>query len=53
MATEVKLQLPRSVLAVRNGVGHGSYQLFGETSRAIDDFLIEGTLPEHGRMYES
>jgi pimeloyl-ACP methyl ester carboxylesterase len=53
MATEVSLQLPNSVLAIRNGVGHGSYQLFGETSKAIDTFLIKGTLPEHGKMYES
>lgn len=53
MATEINLQVSNSVLAIRNGVGHGSYALFGETSKAIDTFLINGTLSEQGKMYNS
>jgi hypothetical protein len=47
-ANGVRDQLPTSVLVVRDGVGHTSYQVFGESSRVIDGFLIDGKLPEDG-----
>jgi pimeloyl-ACP methyl ester carboxylesterase len=51
-AVNVRSQLPNSVLALRNGVGHTSYQLYGHTSAAIDKFLLEGILPEDGTTYD-
>lgn len=50
-ANGVRDQLPTGVLGVRKGVGHTSYQVFGESSRAIDKFLIQGVLPEDGTVF--
>jgi hypothetical protein len=52
-ADNVRDQLPKSVLILRNGVGHTSYQLYGNTSAAMDLFLLNGTLPGDGTMYDT
>jgi pimeloyl-ACP methyl ester carboxylesterase len=52
-ANNVRSQIPHSVLIVRNGVGHLSYPMFGQTSAAVDDFLVDGKLPVQGTTYDS
>jgi hypothetical protein len=47
-ANNVKAQLPGSVLLIRDGVGHSSYQLGGDSAKAADKYLIEGVMPEDG-----
>jgi hypothetical protein len=49
-ANGVRDQLPTAALITRNGYGHTSYQVFGESSKAIDDFLINGKLPKDGTV---
>jgi hypothetical protein len=53
MADGLRQQIPNSILIVRNGVGHASYQTFGETSAVMDDFLMNGKLPIQGTTYDS
>jgi hypothetical protein len=52
-ANGVRDQLPSGNLVVRNGFGHTSYQGFGESSRAIDTFLIGGFMPAEGTVFET
>lgn len=52
-ATGLKSQIPTARLLTRNGSGHSSYLLFGETSKAIDRFLITGELPEDGAILDT
>lgn len=52
-ANGVRDQLPGSVLVMRRGVGHTSYQVFGESSGVIDGFLIDGILPRDGAVFET
>jgi pimeloyl-ACP methyl ester carboxylesterase len=49
----LKEQLPNSKLVLRNGIGHTSYLLFGNTSRAIDSFLLQGVLPADNTVLDS
>jgi pimeloyl-ACP methyl ester carboxylesterase len=44
-AHALKEQIQNVVLLTRNGDGHTSYFLKGETTNAIDAYLINGTLP--------
>ncbi|KAE9373980.1 hypothetical protein N431DRAFT_456696 [Stipitochalara longipes BDJ] len=44
-AHSLKEQIENVVLLTRNGSGHTSYFLHGETTNAIDAYLINGTLP--------
>jgi pimeloyl-ACP methyl ester carboxylesterase len=53
MANNIRIQIPQSSLVVRNGGGHCSYQTFGDTTAAIDEFLITGTMPVDGTNYDS
>jgi len=46
-------QMPNAVNLWRNGSGHTSYFLLGDTSRAIDTFLIDGTLPSDETVLQS
>ncbi|OJJ45180.1 hypothetical protein ASPZODRAFT_160618 [Penicilliopsis zonata CBS 506.65] len=39
-ANGLKAQIPGALLATRNGDGHTSYLLFGETSKATDEYLV-------------
>ncbi|KAI1097967.1 alpha/beta-hydrolase [Jackrogersella minutella] len=43
----------KSVLLVRNGSGHTSYLLGGETTAAINSYLLNLTLPEPGTVLDS
>ncbi|KAI1413035.1 alpha/beta-hydrolase [Hypoxylon sp. FL1857] len=43
----------KSVLLVRNGSGHTSYLRGGETTSAINAYLLNLTLPEPGTVYDS
>lgn len=52
-ANTLRLQIPSSVLILRNGSGHTSYQTFGETSAAMDAFLLTGELPPQGTTFNS
>jgi pimeloyl-ACP methyl ester carboxylesterase len=52
-ANSVRLQMPNSVLVVRNGAGHTSYGQVGKTTMAIDAFLVNGTMPAQGTMYDN
>lgn len=42
-----------AVLLTRDGVGHTSYSLGGDTSKAMDKYIINLTLPEAGTVYKS
>lgn len=44
-AAGLREQIPNAVSLWRNGTGHTSYFLLGDTSKAIDTFLIDGELP--------
>ncbi|KAH8887160.1 alpha/beta-hydrolase [Thozetella sp. PMI_491] len=52
-AEGVRGQLPSAVNIWRNGSGHTSYLRNGKTARAMDAFLIEGTIPADGTTYDS
>lgn len=52
-ANGLRLQIPNSVLILRKGSGHTTYFTFGETSKAIDKFLMMGQLPKQGMTYDS
>ncbi|OAA59707.1 Alpha/beta hydrolase fold-1 [Niveomyces insectorum RCEF 264] len=42
-----------SVLLTRDGDGHSSYVLFGDTQKAMDAYLVNVTVPEPGTVYSS
>jgi hypothetical protein len=52
-ANAVRLQMPNSILVVRDGVGHTSYGQVGQTTAAVDAFLVNGTIPTQGTVYDS
>jgi pimeloyl-ACP methyl ester carboxylesterase len=52
-ADAVREQVPTGVNIWRDGAGHTSYWLYGDTQQAIDDFLITGTLPADGTIFTS
>lgn len=52
-AEGLREQLPSGVSITRNGSGHTSHYLRGETSAATDRFLVTGELPEDGTVYQS
>ncbi|KAJ4130189.1 hypothetical protein NW768_007171 [Fusarium equiseti] len=52
-AEGVREQLPKRVSITRNGAGHTSHYLQGETSQAMDRFLATGKLPRDGTVYEN
>jgi len=52
-ANGVKNQMPGSVLVTREGAGHTSYFLSGDSSRAIDAFLLKGKMPKEGTVFNS
>ena len=52
-AEGTKAQIPKAHMIFRNGSGHSSFMLGGETSKASMKFLIEGTLPADGTVYDS
>ena len=52
-ATEIQSQIGNSVLLIRSGSGHTSYQLRGEAAAIIDTFLVEGVLPQQSTIVYS
>lgn len=50
-ALSLKDEMANSVAVYRDGSGHTSYVLGGETQAVIDEFLLEGTIPETGTVY--
>ncbi|KAK3385767.1 Alpha/Beta hydrolase protein [Podospora didyma] len=54
-ATGLREQIPNgaAVNLWRNGTGHTSYFLHGDTSTAIDNFLVDGTLPADDTVLQS
>jgi pimeloyl-ACP methyl ester carboxylesterase len=52
-AVSVRQQIPSAVNVWRDGAGHTSYLEYGDTSKAMDEFLISGSLPAAGTVYDS
>lgn len=52
-ANSLRLEIPSSVLIIRNGAGHTSYFSGGKTSAAMDDFFLTGNLPADCTMFDS
>ncbi|KAH8657768.1 Alpha/Beta hydrolase protein [Xylariales sp. PMI_506] len=52
-ALGVRDQIPQAVNIFRNGSGHSSYWLQGDTAAAMDEFFLTGTLPVDGTTYDS
>ncbi|KAF5631734.1 tripeptidyl aminopeptidase [Fusarium sp. NRRL 52700] len=52
-ADGVREQLTRRVSITRNGPGHTSHYLKGDTSKAMDRYLATGKLPRDGTVYKT
>ena len=52
-AEGVREQLTKRVSITRNGAGHTSHYLQGETSQAMDRYLATGKLPRDGTVYKN
>ncbi|KAF5245039.1 hypothetical protein FANTH_7508 [Fusarium anthophilum] len=52
-AEGVREQLTRRVSITRNGAGHTSHYLKGDTRKAIDRYLATGKLPKDGTVYKT
>jgi pimeloyl-ACP methyl ester carboxylesterase len=50
-AERLRRQLPTAVSISRNGSGHTSHMLLGETRKAIDDYLATGKMPRDGEIF--
>ncbi|EXJ71314.1 uncharacterized protein A1O5_05120 [Cladophialophora psammophila CBS 110553] len=53
MAVNLQTEIEGSVLLTRRGDGHTSYGLHGDTQRAIDNYLVNLTLPGVGTIYDT
>ncbi|KAK3650513.1 hypothetical protein LTR56_006218 [Elasticomyces elasticus] len=52
-AVNVQAQIPSSILLTRDGDGHTSYFTEGETTAAINAYLVNGTVPVPNTVLES
>lgn len=52
-SVQQRWQIPNSFNIWRDGGGHTDYHGMGEAQKAIDAFLIDGTIPEDGTVYKS
>ncbi|KAF5245808.1 hypothetical protein FAUST_1595 [Fusarium austroamericanum] len=52
-AEGLREQLTRRVSIIRNGPGHTSHYLQGETSQAMNKYLATGKLPKDGTVYKT
>ncbi|KAH7317572.1 Alpha/Beta hydrolase protein [Rhexocercosporidium sp. MPI-PUGE-AT-0058] len=52
-ANALKVQIPSSVLILRNGSGHVSYFNDGKTSAAMETFFLTGETPAQGAIFDS
>ncbi|VUC33462.1 unnamed protein product [Clonostachys rosea] len=50
-SVQQRFQIPNAFNVWRNGGGHTDYHFMGETQKAIDAFLLNGTIPEDGTVY--
>lgn len=50
-AVQQRWMIPSAFNIWRNGAGHTSYHFFADTQKAMDDFLVNGTIPEDGTIY--
>ena len=46
-------QLPTAISITRNGTGHTSHTILGQTRDAIDKYLATGDLPKDGTIYQT
>ncbi|KAI4214634.1 MAG: hypothetical protein LQ351_002707 [Letrouitia transgressa] len=53
MAVSMRQKIAGSHLLTRRGDGRGSYPLHGETSRAMERFLVSLEVPKVGTVYDS
>lgn len=44
--------IEENAFVLRDGDGHTSYFLFGEASRVMDEYLVNGTIPEPNSIVE-
>ncbi|KAM0429732.1 hypothetical protein ACHAPT_006338 [Fusarium lateritium] len=52
-AQGVREQLQHRVSITRNGSGHTSFYLHGDTSKALEQYLASGKLPKDGTVYKT
>jgi hypothetical protein len=52
-AVSVQEQTPNSILMARNGTGHTSYQVKGESAARIDQYLINLTMPGYNTVVQT
>ena len=52
-ALSLKEQIPSAVLLTRDGDGHTTYFLHGDTSALIDEYLVSGSVPVDGIVTKS
>ena len=50
---DMRGQIPTGFSVYRNGGGHTSWSLNGETTRAVNAFLVHGEIPPDGTVYET
>ncbi|KAM0425177.1 hypothetical protein ACHAPT_009494 [Fusarium lateritium] len=51
-AAVMREQMPTGINVWRNAGGHTSYNFMGETQKAMDAFLLNGTIPWDGTVYK-
>jgi pimeloyl-ACP methyl ester carboxylesterase len=49
----MRSQVPTAFSIYRNGGGHTSWALNGDTTKAINAFLVNGTIPADGTVYQT
>ena len=52
-ALSLKEQIPSAVLLTRDGDGHTTYFLHGDTSALIDEYLVSVSVPVDGTVTKS
>lgn len=52
-ATMMREEVPTEFNVWLNSGGHAAYQYFGDANKAINAFLVNGTIPFDGTIYQS
>jgi hypothetical protein len=52
-AEKMRNQIDENAFVLRDSDGHTSYFLFGEASRVMDEYLVNGTVPEPNLIVET
>ncbi|KAJ9602052.1 hypothetical protein H2200_013412 [Cladophialophora chaetospira] len=50
---DMRSQIPTAFSIYRNGGGHTSWSFGGDTNKVINAFLVNGTIPADGTIYQS